>query len=366
MMMRSALLGCVAAGLLVSLQDTSLAAPAADPSIESFESPPVEEVVRVRRVKRPVRRAAILPPSRPGEPDAAAEAVAAVPAEEPAPAFSFDTVPTAPVQAAVAVLPPLRPSFPADAAAQAEPAQAQAQAEIEAVELVNARPVRHPEPPARPEFSEPAASGAVVATLPPGRPGLPADPVETATLPDAAPVPEQPRSLFGSLFSTPLPVPSLPAVVSGLIRPGRDGLNERIAVHAKLNDVPEALVHRVVIRESRYNPRAIGRGGALGLMQIKHATARGLGYTGTSAGLLDAETNLTYAVKYLAGAYRVAGGDFDRAVMNYARGYYYESKRQAGAQRSRRGRRERMLEANAAAALDRGQAVDTGTARADR
>jgi soluble lytic murein transglycosylase-like protein len=34
-------------------------------------------------------------------------------------------------------------------------------------------------------------------------------------------------------------------------------------------------VHRVIMRESRYNPRAVGHGGALGLMQIKHATARG-------------------------------------------------------------------------------------------
>ena len=41
-------------------------------------------------------------------------------------------------------------------------------------------------------------------------------------------------------------------------------------------------------------------------MQIKHATARGVGYTGSASGLFDAETNLTYAVRYLAGAYRAA------------------------------------------------------------
>ena len=64
----------------------------------------------------------------------------------------------------------------------------------------------------------------------------------------------------------------------------------------------------------------------MGLMQIKLATARGLGYTGSARGLLDAETNLTYAVKYLAGAYRVAGGNHDRTIMHYARGYYYAAK----------------------------------------
>jgi soluble lytic murein transglycosylase-like protein len=85
--------------------------------------------------------------------------------------------------------------------------------------------------------------------------------------------------------------------------------------------VPAALVHRVVIRESRYNPRARNRG-ALGLMQIKHATARGVGYTGPASGLFDAETNLTYAVRYLAGAYRAAGGNASRAVALYAGGYH--------------------------------------------
>jgi soluble lytic murein transglycosylase-like protein len=98
-------------------------------------------------------------------------------------------------------------------------------------------------------------------------------------------------------------------------------LDAMIARHAQMNGLPEALVHRVVIRESRYSPRVIGAGGAMGLMQIKTATAREMGYTGSPAGLLDPETNLTYAVRYLAGAYRVAGGNADRAVANYARGY---------------------------------------------
>ena len=62
-------------------------------------------------------------------------------------------------------------------------------------------------------------------------------------------------------------------------------------------------------------------------MQIKLATARALGYGGGAAGLLDAETNMNYAVKYLAGAYRVAGGNSDRAVHYYAAGYYYAAKR---------------------------------------
>jgi soluble lytic murein transglycosylase-like protein len=101
-----------------------------------------------------------------------------------------------------------------------------------------------------------------------------------------------------------------------------------VATHANANAVPEALVHRVIVRESRYHRGLVGRGGTIGLMQIKLATARGLGYTGTAEGLRDPNTNLTYAVKYLAGAYRAANGDHNRAVAYYAGGYYHAAKRQ--------------------------------------
>ncbi|PJG51573.1 lytic transglycosylase [Bradyrhizobium forestalis] len=103
---------------------------------------------------------------------------------------------------------------------------------------------------------------------------------------------------------------------------------EMVAAHARANGVPEALVHRVIMRESRYQPHLVGRGGTIGLMQIKLATARGVGYTGDAAGLRDPNTNLTYAVKYLAGAYRAANGDHARAVRYFAGGYYYAAKRQ--------------------------------------
>jgi soluble lytic murein transglycosylase-like protein len=101
-----------------------------------------------------------------------------------------------------------------------------------------------------------------------------------------------------------------------------------IAQHAQANNVPEALVHRVIMRESRYQPQLVGRGGCIGLMQIKLGTARSMGYTGDAAGLRDPNTNLTYAVKYLAGAYRAALGDVSRTIHYYAAGYYDAAKRQ--------------------------------------
>jgi soluble lytic murein transglycosylase-like protein len=111
-------------------------------------------------------------------------------------------------------------------------------------------------------------------------------------------------------------------------RAGQADYNELVAKHAKANLVPEALVHRVIVRESRYQPNLVGRGGTIGLMQIKLPTARSLGYTGTAEGLRDPDTNLAYAVKYLAGAYRAANGDHNRAVSYYASGYYQAAKRQ--------------------------------------
>ena len=50
-------------------------------------------------------------------------------------------------------------------------------------------------------------------------------------------------------------------------------LDAAIARHAAANGLPAELVHRVVIRESGYNPRA-SNAGNIGLMQIRHATAR--------------------------------------------------------------------------------------------
>lgn len=104
-------------------------------------------------------------------------------------------------------------------------------------------------------------------------------------------------------------------------------LDALIAKHAAANNVPEALIRRIIRRESRGNPRAM-HAGNYGLMQIRLGTARAMGYRGSARGLLNADTNMTYAVKYLAGAYRAAHGNVDRAVHNYAAGYYYSAKRQ--------------------------------------
>ena len=106
----------------------------------------------------------------------------------------------------------------------------------------------------------------------------------------------------------------------------RPELDRLIKQYADLNGLPLELVHRVVKRESNYNPHAYSRGN-YGLMQIRYNTARGLGYDGPPEGLFDAETNLKYATKYLRGAWMVADNQHDGAVKLYASGYYYHAKR---------------------------------------
>ncbi|MFZ0494213.1 MAG: lytic transglycosylase domain-containing protein [Methylocella sp.] len=97
--------------------------------------------------------------------------------------------------------------------------------------------------------------------------------------------------------------------------------DQMIARAAEIHGLPEAFVHRIVMRESRYRPRLV-HNHCFGLMQIKYATARGMGYRGDARGLLDPQTNLTYAVPYLANAYRLADGDEDRAAALFRGGYY--------------------------------------------
>ena len=108
--------------------------------------------------------------------------------------------------------------------------------------------------------------------------------------------------------------------------------NETPELRASINrwadhyDLPRSLVHRLAIRESTHRPWA-RNGPYWGLLQILPATARSMGFQGDASDLLDADTNLKYALKYLKGAYLVADGDPDNAIKWYARGYYYEAKR---------------------------------------
>jgi hypothetical protein len=98
-----------------------------------------------------------------------------------------------------------------------------------------------------------------------------------------------------------------------------------IRKYAAIHGIPESLLHRVIQRESGYNAGA-RNGPYYGLMQILPQTAHH-GLSGPARGLAGCrdQPDLRRALpaRRLAGLGRVE----DKAVMWYAKGYYYEAKR---------------------------------------
>lgn len=179
-----------------------------------------------------------------------------------------------------------------------------------------------------------AAAGTNATLAPPGlapavttvAASAPAEPAPVV-LAYAAPLRATAMTSFGDPFDiSPPGSPSELAVDRTPETVGPTRMNALIEKYSRLYDIPVDLVHRVVHRESRYNPAAYSKGN-YGLMQIRYNTAKAMGYDGPADGLFDAETNIKYAVKYLKGAWLVADNDHDQAVRLYARGYYYDAKR---------------------------------------
>lgn len=125
---------------------------------------------------------------------------------------------------------------------------------------------------------------------------------------------------------------------------GTDRLVALVDREAKANGVPVALARAVVRIESNWNVRTTGRAGEVGLMQIKHQTARGVGYTGTRAALYEPATNIKFGMRYLAGAYRLAGGDTCGTVMRYQGGH--GATRMSSAARAYCGKARTIMAAN--------------------
>lgn len=102
---------------------------------------------------------------------------------------------------------------------------------------------------------------------------------------------------------------------------GRDEYRAIIERESRAVGLPPAFVDAIMAVESRYNSASIGLDGEIGLMQLMLPTARMLGFTGTPAELAIPEINVHYGAKYLAGAWRLAGGDLCTAAMKYRAGH---------------------------------------------
>jgi soluble lytic murein transglycosylase len=80
--------------------------------------------------------------------------------------------------------------------------------------------------------------------------------------------------------------------------------SEYVRVHAKQNNLDPALLAAVIYQESKFDTGARSSSGAIGLMQLTPATARGIAIrTGGSAfriaDLYDPEINIRYGAWYL-------------------------------------------------------------------
>jgi soluble lytic murein transglycosylase-like protein len=174
--------------------------------------------------------------------------------------------------------------------------------------------------PAMPE-SHPAI---INAPIPAGRPGTAAPPAAapppsvqaeaalTATDPPQIEAPfaeAPPRRFEGRAFSDKrFPI-------------GRSAHLPTIRAQAAAVRVPVDLADAVATVESAYDPHAVGLVDEVGLMQVRPAIARQLGFEGTIQDLFEPETNIRLGMAYLAGAWERSGGNLCQALMKYRAGW---------------------------------------------
>ncbi|MEP9388702.1 transglycosylase SLT domain-containing protein [Mesorhizobium sp. KR9-304] len=94
-----------------------------------------------------------------------------------------------------------------------------------------------------------------------------------------------------------------------------------IEKYAMQNGIPIDLAHAVITVESNYKPYSLGRAGEVGLMQIKPATAKLMGYDGSATGLFDPETNIKFGMKYLGKARKLGDGTTCGTILKYNAGH---------------------------------------------
>lgn len=217
---------------------------------------------------------------------------------------------------------------------------------------------RHQSPRAKPSPARPAATsarpGSLVADLPAsinaGAPATFMGPAPTAATPAAPPKRgyQAPRLVQGQIYSyikdgvrhysskRPRGVASASAVRTikysfmetcyacgarsgvnfGNVRLNTNAFSNEIAAAARDFGVDQAIVRAIIHAESAYNPNALSRVGAQGLMQLMPATARRFGVSNS----FDAAQNIRGGVQYLAWLLKRFNGNLTLAAAGYNAG----------------------------------------------
>lgn len=108
---------------------------------------------------------------------------------------------------------------------------------------------------------------------------------------------------------------------SGFVPVDKPGFLKLAGCLASSHGLPAEVAHAVIEIESNFKPWALGGDGEVGLMQVLPSTARLMGFRGTNDDLAKSETNITYGVRYLSQAWKLAERDLCTAVMKYRAGH---------------------------------------------
>lgn len=124
------------------------------------------------------------------------------------------------------------------------------------------------------------------------------------------------RTIRYSFMETCFACAAKPGVSFRNLRLNQDAYRNEIAAAAAQHGVDEAIVRAIIHAESAFNPNALSRVGAQGLMQLMPATGRRFGVTNA----FDPAQNIQGGVKYLAWLLKRFKGNLTLAAAGYNAG----------------------------------------------
>jgi soluble lytic murein transglycosylase-like protein len=124
------------------------------------------------------------------------------------------------------------------------------------------------------------------------------------------------RTIKYSFMETCYACGAKPGVNFGNVRLNTNAFSHEIATAARDFGVDQAIVRAIIHAESAYNPNALSRVGAQGLMQLMPATARRFGVSNA----FDAAQNIRGGVQYLAWLLKRFNGNLTLAAAGYNAG----------------------------------------------